>query len=166
MSDEVGDLIRELAVEHGVALDRSDPILVVQTATRRILQLALKDAQTAQAEALAQHRSELELVAAKWQADSKRAAAQLLEGADETIAASIARQMDQAAQRAAAGVGVVVGAHEKALARSTLTCALAAAVAVLAAAAFTWTANQTFERLDAIGAVCPEVERAEPAGGH
>ena len=79
MNDDVTDLIRELAVEHGVALDRGDPILVLQTATRRILEGVLRQAQQAQSEALKQHRSELETAAAKWHEDGKRTASQFLQ---------------------------------------------------------------------------------------
>ncbi|HEX7479603.1 MAG TPA: hypothetical protein VF331_17490 [Polyangiales bacterium] len=36
--DDASELIREIAAAHGVALDRDDPVLILQTATRKILQ--------------------------------------------------------------------------------------------------------------------------------
>lgn len=134
----MNDLIRELAVDHGVALDRGDPILVLQTATRRILEGVLRQAQQAQAEALKQHRSELEAAAAKWHADSKRTASEFLQHVPTTIAAGVGAELNKAASAAVRQLEEALDRHTKALARATLTCALAAAVAMLAAAAFVW----------------------------
>lgn len=138
MNDEVTDLIRELAVEHGVALDRGDPILVLQTATRRILEGVLRRAEQAQAEALKQHRSELEAAAAKWHEDSKRTASQFLQHVPASIASNVSTELHKAASGAVQQLEHALERHNKALSRATLTCALSAAVAMLAAATFVW----------------------------
>ncbi len=138
MNDDVTDLIRELAVEHGVALDRGDPILVLQTATRRILENVLRQAEQAQSEALKQHRSELEAAAAKWHEDSKRTASQFLQHVPVSIASGVSTELRKAASAAVEGLEQALERHNKALSRATLTCALSAAVAMLAAATFVW----------------------------
>jgi hypothetical protein len=146
VNEDVSDLIRELAVEHGVALDRSDPILVLQTATRRILEGVLRQAQQAQAEALKQHRSELEAAAAKWHEDSKRTASQFLQHVPVSIASGVSAELHKAASAAVGELDRALQRHHKALARATFTCALSAAVAVLAAATFVWTSVGARER--------------------
>jgi vacuolar-type H+-ATPase subunit H len=138
VNDDVSDLIRELAVEHGVALDRSDPILVLQTATRRILEGVLRQAEQAQSEALKQHRSELEAAAAKWHEDSKRTASQFLQHVPASIASGVSAELHKAASAAVRELDHALERHNKALSRATFTCALSAAVAVLAAATFVW----------------------------
>jgi hypothetical protein len=138
VNDDVSDMIRELAVEHGVALERGDPILVLQTATRRILEGVLRRAEQAQSEALKQHRSELEAAAAKWHEDSKRTASQFLQHVPASIASGVSAELHKAASAAVLQLEHALQRHNKALARATLTCALSAAVAVLAAATFVW----------------------------
>jgi hypothetical protein len=155
VNDDVSDLIRELAVEHGVALDRSDPIVVLHTATRRIVEGVLREAQQAQTEALKQHRSELESAAAKWQQDSKLTASQFLQHVPMSIAAGVSAELHKAASAAVLQLDQALERHNKVLARATLTCALSAAVALLAAATFVWASHRASNR--------PETSRAEMA---
>jgi hypothetical protein len=42
MSDQVEELIKEIAVKHNISLSRDDPILVLQTINNRLLQIAPK----------------------------------------------------------------------------------------------------------------------------
>ena len=148
MNDDVTDLIRELAVEHGVALDRSDPILVLQTATRRILEGVLRQAQQAQAEALKQHRLELESAAAKWQLDSKRTASEFLQHVPASIVSNLSAELHRGASAAVVQVEQALERHNRALGRATLTCALSAAVAMLAAATFVWASFGASSRVE------------------
>jgi hypothetical protein len=149
VNDDVNDLIRELAIEHGVALDRGDPILVLQTATRRILEGVLRQAQQAQSEALQQHRSELEAAAAKWHHDSKRTASEFLQHVPASIASSVGAELHKAASATVLQLEQSLERHNKALSRATLTCALSAAVAMLAAATFVWASLGAPHRLEA-----------------
>lgn len=147
MSDDaIKDLIREIAAQHGVAVDRSDPILILHTATRIILQDALRQAQQDAERTLAQHRSELELAAAKWQQDSKRTAAEFLQHVPTAMASSVGAELNKAASHAVSQLEQAVARHEKALVLSTWACALAAALAVLAAAVFVWVSVSPLER--------------------
>jgi transcriptional activator TraM len=134
MKNDAIDLIREITAEHGVALDRSDPVLILQTATKRILQEALEQAEKATSEALAQHRAELELASSKWQADSRRAASQFVNEVQGAIATRVAGEIDRATSVATTRIAHALDAHEKALARSSLVCALAAGITVLGSA--------------------------------
>jgi len=133
--DDVRALIAQLAVEHGVALDPSDPILIVQTATTKIVQRLLQRAEAHYDQTLASHREKLELSASKWHADSERTAGKLVEGLRGTVAEHVGREVDTAAQAAATRLVQVRSRHEKSLARASLACALSAAVALLAAGA-------------------------------
>jgi hypothetical protein len=83
---------------------------------------------------MTQHRSELELAASRWQAESQRVAAQLVREARAAIAASIEEELNQQVRGAAARLKETVASHETALARSNLVCALTAAIVVLASA--------------------------------
>ena len=134
MKDDALDLIREIATEHGVALDRSDPVLILQTATKRVLQQALQQAEQATTEALTRHRAELESSSCKWEADSRRILSQQVSEVRTAIATGIASEVDRAGRLAAAQITRALDAHEKALARSNLVCALASVVVVLASA--------------------------------
>jgi hypothetical protein len=142
MNDDALDLIREIAAEHGVALDRSDPVLILQTATRKILQDALVQSRQAMDEAMAQHRSELELAASKWQSDAKRAATQMVQDVQVATRSTAASEVSEAAKAAGTRLEQSFARHEKALARSTLTCVLAAAIVVLAGAALLWMSSR------------------------
>lgn len=77
MSDQIDDLIRELASKHGIAVARDDPILVLQTINNRLLQ----DSATAQNAMLEKFKEELEAVSLRWQSDSKEKAERVLTAA-------------------------------------------------------------------------------------
>jgi hypothetical protein len=77
MSDQIEDLIREIAAKHGIAVARDDPILVLQTINNRLLQ----DSATAQQAQLTQFKEELEGVSLRWQMDAKDKAERILNAA-------------------------------------------------------------------------------------
>lgn len=77
MSDQIEELIREIASKHGIAVARDDPILVLQTINNRLLQ----DSAKAQQALLAQFKEELEAVSLRWQTDSKEKAERVLSAA-------------------------------------------------------------------------------------
>jgi hypothetical protein len=74
MTDQVEELIREIAAKHGIAVARDDPILVLQTINNRLLQDSVK-AQQVQLDA---YKEELEAIALRWQNDAKEKAERLL----------------------------------------------------------------------------------------
>lgn len=62
MSTEIEEIIKQIAVRHGIAIGRDDPIMVLQT----INMILLNDAKTAQTEILNAFKSELEDAASRW----------------------------------------------------------------------------------------------------
>jgi hypothetical protein len=78
MSDPLEELIREIAVKHGIAVARDDPILVLQTINNRLMQ----DSSKAQQALLDQYKQELEMLALRWGTEAK-------EKADRTLTAAL-----------------------------------------------------------------------------
>ena len=62
MPDNVDELIKEIAVKHGIAVSRDDPILILQTINNRPMQ----DREKAQQAMLDQYKEELEALALRW----------------------------------------------------------------------------------------------------
>ena len=71
---ELEELIKEIAVKHGIALGRDDPILILQTVNNRLLQASQK----AQQALLDQYKAELEDLSLRWSADAKEKAERIL----------------------------------------------------------------------------------------
>lgn len=74
MSDNVDELIKEIAVKHGIAVSRDDPILILQTINNRLMQ----DSEKAQQAMLDQYKEELEALALRWGVDAKDKAERIL----------------------------------------------------------------------------------------
>jgi len=77
MSDQIDELVKEIAVKHGIAVSRDDPILVLQTINNRLMVNSSK-AQQAQ---LDQYKKELEGLAVRWGNDAKDKAERVLNAA-------------------------------------------------------------------------------------
>ncbi len=58
MSDNIDELIKEIAVKHGIAVSRDDPILILQTINNRLMQ----DSEKAQQGMLDHYKEEMEEV--------------------------------------------------------------------------------------------------------
>lgn len=71
------DLIREIAVRHGTALGRDDPILILHTLNERLL----ADNAKAGEALLGRFQEELEALAGRWDAASKQRAEKVLNAA-------------------------------------------------------------------------------------
>jgi hypothetical protein len=67
MTDQVEELIKEIAAKHGIAVSRDDPILILQTINARLMQ----DSAKAQQVMLDQYKEELEALALRWGNDAK-----------------------------------------------------------------------------------------------
>ena len=103
MGDRIEELIKEIAVKHGIAVSRDDPILVLHTINNRLLQ----DSSKAQQIQLDQYKEELEGLAVRWGHDAKDKAerilnAALIAGKDEmregatVLAAAVRTEVDTA----------------------------------------------------------------------
>lgn len=65
--DPTDALIREIAVKHGIAVSRDDPILVLQTINQRLLE----DSARAQQSQLDQFQAELDALSLRWGNDAR-----------------------------------------------------------------------------------------------
>src|SRR5512137_900861 len=71
---EIEETIKEIAVKHGIAVGRDDPILILQTLNNRLMQANQK----AQQDMLDQYKSELESISLRWSTDAKEKAERIL----------------------------------------------------------------------------------------
>lgn len=88
--DPTEELLKEIASKHGVALDREDPILIVQTMHARLL----AESTSAQQTLLEDYRKTLEAMLERWGAETKAKAERIvtasLTASTETMKAQMA----------------------------------------------------------------------------
>jgi len=92
--NELEELIKEIAVKHGIALGRDDPILILQTLNNRLLQASQK----AQQALLDQYKAELEELSLRWSADAKEKAERILNASLDASKTAMDRLMQTAAK--------------------------------------------------------------------
>jgi hypothetical protein len=100
MTDQIEELIREIAAKHGIAVARDDPILVLQTINNRLLQ----DSAKAQQDQLDAYKEELEALALRWGNDAKEKAERILTAALAASKDAMGQIMQQRAENMAARV--------------------------------------------------------------
>lgn len=76
-SDKIEETIKEIAVKHGIAVGRDDPILILHTINERLM----RDNAAAQQEILDRFKEELEIIAHRWSDDAKNKAERTLNAA-------------------------------------------------------------------------------------
>lgn len=76
-TDGIEELIKEIATEHGIAVGRDDPILILQTVNNRLIQ----ESTAAQRELSDRLKNDLEEIARKWGDDAKDKAERTLNAA-------------------------------------------------------------------------------------
>jgi pullulanase/glycogen debranching enzyme len=137
MSDQLEELIREIAVKHGIAVARDDPILVLQTINNRLMQ----DSSKAQQGLLDQYKQELELLALRWGTDAKEKADRTLTAAMVAAKNEMQGILDESAHAVAQAVATEIDAAFARLhvdirdAKRIAVCNAVAAGATFAAAA-------------------------------
>ena len=115
MTDPIEALIQDIAVKHGVAVGRDDPILILQTLHERLLQ----DAATAQQDRLDRFQEALEASAQRWGEEAREQAQKTLNAA---LAAS--REAMANAMRGGAELTAETVRHETEVALAPLAAAL------------------------------------------
>lgn len=100
MTDTTDELIREIAAKHGIAIDRDDPILIMQTINKRLME----DTQLAQEKMLIQFKEELEALSQRWSDDGKLRAERILNASLAAGKETVADALHQAAHGARATV--------------------------------------------------------------
>jgi hypothetical protein len=101
MSDQIEEVIKEIALKHGIAVSRDDPILVLQTMNNRLLH----DSAKAQQAQLDQYKEELEALALRWGNDAKDKAERILNASLSAAKDAIDQLMQEGARSASAGMG-------------------------------------------------------------
>ncbi|MGL0788786.1 conjugal transfer protein TraM [Xanthomonas translucens] len=139
--DKIEELIREIAVKHGIAVGRDDPIFILQTINTRLMQ----DSQAAQQEILDRFKEELEAIAHRWRDDAKGKAERTLNAALAASKEAMAKGMQDGGKAAAEAVRREMEAAAAQLAapirearRVSYMNIVAAGMAVLAAALALW----------------------------
>jgi membrane-associated HD superfamily phosphohydrolase len=74
---DVEELIQEIALKHGITVSRDDPILILQTINKRLME----DSARAQQEMLDHYKEEIEALAKRWGDDTKTKAEKVLNAA-------------------------------------------------------------------------------------
>ncbi|CAJ0695748.1 Protein TraM [Ralstonia mannitolilytica] len=139
--DKIEELIREIAVKHGIAVGRDDPILILQTINTRLMQ----DSQAAQQEILDRFKEELEAIAHRWRDDAKGKAERTLNAALAASKEAMAKGMQdggkaaaEAVRRELEAVAAQLAAPIREARRVSYMNIVAAGMAVFAAALALW----------------------------
>lgn len=140
-ADKIEDIIKEIAVKHGIAVGRDDPILILQTINERLMQ----DSAAAQQEILDRFKEELESIAHRWGDDAKSKAERTLNAALTASREAMMKGMQDGAKAAAEAVRRELEAATAQLAapireskRVALMNMVAAGMAVFAAGLALW----------------------------
>ena len=140
--DPTDDLLKEIASKHGVALDREDPILIVQTLHARLL----ADSQSAQHAMLEDYRTTLEALLDRWSAETTAKAERIvtasLTATTETMKTQMATATTDLAHAIRKEVTEVLETTETRMRRATTVGylnLLAAVVTFLSAVVVYWT---------------------------
>lgn len=142
MADQLEELIKEIAVKHGIAVSRDDPILVLQTINNRLMQ----DSSKAQQVQLDQYKEELEGLALRWGTDAKDKAERILNASLSASKDAMGRIMQEGAKTTAASVRAEidaamarVAAPIQAASRIAMLNIAASCITLLAAGVAMWT---------------------------
>ena len=101
---ELNELIKDIAVKHGIAVGRDDPILILHTLNQRLLQ----DNQKAQQALLEQYQSELEGISLRWRTDAKAQAERLLNASLNASKSAMDRMLQTTVKETVASIKVEV----------------------------------------------------------
>ena len=127
-------LLRQVAADHGVPLDRGDPILVLHTAILRIISDALEHADTTQRAALEDHQTALEEASARMHQSTRQATQKWMHDIRTTSRSAIEEATDAITMPAVRRQRALLDRHGTAVRWCTLACGAAMCVAVTAAA--------------------------------
>ena len=132
------DLLKEIAAIHGIGISRDDPLLILQTLNKRLME----DNAKVQQEMLDRHKEEIEVLAKRWSDEAKNKAEKILNAALDASQ----KMMAKAAQEGGSSVAAVVNKEiEGSLNRAVRTCrglvianVIAAAITLVAAFLALW----------------------------
>ncbi len=144
MSEENDALLKEIAVKHGIAVGRDDPILILQTINNKLMQ----DSQKAQQDLLDQFKAELEGLSLRWSTDAKEKAERILnvslcaskESMEQLMQATTKELVATIKKEVTASLSVIDRPVRDAYRISAMNI-LAACLTIFAAAILLWTAT-------------------------
>ena len=117
--DPTDDLLKDIASKHGVALDRADPILMVQTMHARLL----AESRSAQQAMLEDYRTTLNALLDRWGVETKAKAERIviasLTASTETMKAEMATHTTDVARAIRKEVTAVLEQSETRMRRAT-----------------------------------------------
>jgi len=96
MSDKIDNIIKTIAVKHGVAVGRDDPILILHTLNEELA----KNNEAAMLALFERHKEELEAMAKRWSGESKSMAERIINAALVAGTQAMNAQMTKGAQQA------------------------------------------------------------------
>lgn len=141
MSAKIEETIKEIAVKHGIALGRDDPVLILQTINDRLMQ----ESTEAQQSLLNAFKSELEEIAHRWGEDAKNKAERTLNAALAASKDAMQKGMQQGAvaaveaiQRESEGISSQLTASIREAKRVAIINMIAAGMTVFAAGIALW----------------------------
>jgi len=145
MSEENDALIKEIAVKHGIAVGRDDPILILHTLNNQLLQ----DSRKTQQELLDQFKAELEGLSLRWSIDAREKAERILNASLVASKETMEHLMQAGTNELVATVKNEVNAALSRIERPIrdanrigIMNILAACLTIFAAAVLLWTATQ------------------------
>jgi len=143
MDDKIEDTIKAIAIRHGIAVSRDDPILVLQTMNDRLMQ----DSRAAQERILEGFKSEIEAIAHRWSEDAKDKAEKTLNAALSASKEAMRQGMKQGThasietlRREFEGNATMLSGAIREARRVSILNMVAASLAVLAALIALWSA--------------------------
>ena len=132
MTDKINDLIKTVAVKHGVALGRDDPILILHTLNEELA----KQNEAAMLALFERHKEELEAMAKRWSGESKTMAEKVINAAlaagTQTMNDSMAKGAQQAIESLRQEINATLGHVEEQNARAKGVAILNIAAAIIA----------------------------------
>ena len=143
-ADKIEETITDIAVKHGIALGRDDPILILQTINERLLQ----DSAAAQRDILDRFKEEMEAIAYRWGEDARAKAERTLNAALTASRDAMMAAMQDGAKTAAdtvrresAAAMTLFAAPIRESKRVAIMNLVAAGMTVLAAGLALWAAS-------------------------
>lgn len=89
-SDSFDEVIKEIATTHGIALSKEDPIMIMHTLNKRLIE----DSKSTQQDLLDNFRSQMEVLYDQWTIEAKHHSDRILNASIVSSKAEVARVME------------------------------------------------------------------------
>jgi len=132
------DLLKEIAAIHGVGVTPDDPLLIIQTLNKRLME----DSAKAQQEILDRYKEEIEALAKRWSDEAKDKAEKILNAALDASQKMMAKAVQEGGSSLAAVVKKEIDGSIKSAVRGirglVIANVIAAAITLVAAFLALW----------------------------